>query len=296
MSSLYVEITFSLEHYPDYQIKTDVRDDKISDFLTGYLQEIVIGGVMIDEGGTEGRDPYTVKIELDMTTDTYTTTSNTGDDGLTTGIVLLVVAKLHEGQKTMSKIPSKEENPEGLHRRYDVKKIYGGLTGKEIYFVLRIDADGDDPEHLMACQAAARVYAHQIKDHIPKLSHDLHRVLDMEEAALANRMGADGTGREVTESTLLRLGGDPRPLTPKELAKRILEQIRQFGEQTRDLMDEDQRGVFENRLRSIENSAPESMMLHVEQLQEFAAYEFWGNEQIQAIWTGIFINPSESSD
>lgn len=110
-------------------------------------------------------------------------------------------------------IPEKEKNPDGLHKRYNVTKVDGDEDPNAVYFVLRLDSMGDDPEHLRACQAAARVYARQIKDHIPGLAADLNRLLDMEEAELSNRMATNGgTGREVTEENLITLGGEP----PKE--------------------------------------------------------------------------------
>lgn len=109
------------------------------------------------------------------------------------------------GAKDM--IPTKEKNPEGLHQRYSVKKIYGNTDTAAQYFVLRIDALGDDPIHLAACQQAARVYANQIKDHLPQLSADLHRLLDTNEAALAQRLAANGDGTgEVSDESITHLG------------------------------------------------------------------------------------------
>lgn len=87
-------------------------------------------------------------------------------------------------------IPTKEENPNGLHQRYAISKIVGcrniNYAGKvqrmpilkEIdenseYFVLRLDDGGKDPKHIAACRKAVLTYAEEIKDHIPGLSKDL---------------------------------------------------------------------------------------------------------------------------
>lgn len=101
---------------------------------------------------------------------------------------------------TSTTFPSQAENPNGLYQRYNVTKVDGEEDPKAQYFVLRIDAFGDDPNHLEACQMAARVYAHQIKWHIPQLAADLHRLLDVNEAELHQRQ------REVPFVSMAHLG------------------------------------------------------------------------------------------
>ena len=87
-------------------------------------------------------------------------------------------------------IPTKEENPKGLHQKYFIQKIKGykgrdDFFGKGIkpifeqvdpdaeYFVLRLDNGGSDPVHIAACKKAVLTYAAEIKDHIPELAKDL---------------------------------------------------------------------------------------------------------------------------
>lgn len=88
----------------------------------------------------------------------------------------------------MSKIPTRSENPKGLHQRYFVAKWIPGLEkhptwplerilqpidkGSE-YFVLRLDDGGKDPVHIAACRKAVLCYAEEIKYHLPELSKDL---------------------------------------------------------------------------------------------------------------------------
>lgn len=71
-------------------------------------------------------------------------------------------------------LPTKEQNPDGLHQRYNVTKASGEpVDPNAFYFVLRLDSGGDDQKHIHACRAAAWRYAKEIKDHIPGLSRDI---------------------------------------------------------------------------------------------------------------------------
>lgn len=76
-------------------------------------------------------------------------------------------------------LPTASENPNGLHQRYQIAKADGTpVDPRGFYFVLRLDGLGDDPIHTAACRAAARVYAEQIREHIPQLADDLNLMLD----------------------------------------------------------------------------------------------------------------------
>jgi len=72
------------------------------------------------------------------------------------------------------RIPTQDENPDGLHQRYRIEKADGSPVeyGSE-YFVLRLDDGGSDPNHIEACKAAVLRYSEKIKDHIPQLATDL---------------------------------------------------------------------------------------------------------------------------
>jgi len=88
----------------------------------------------------------------------------------------------------MSQIPTKEQNPNGLHAKYLIKKFVGmkptgfGLTEKPIfedvdkdaeYFVLRLDLKAKDLNHVKACRIAIHSYADAIQATIPELAKDL---------------------------------------------------------------------------------------------------------------------------
>ncbi len=71
-------------------------------------------------------------------------------------------------------IPTKEENPKGLHQRYIVSKADGTPTDESAeYFVLRLDDFGKDKGHINCCRIAIRAYAEAIEFHLPELSQDL---------------------------------------------------------------------------------------------------------------------------
>lgn len=93
----------------------------------------------------------------------------------------------------MKQIPTQEQNPNGLHQRYQVKKLvrkYGyknaipfGKSGDEMkavntdpeaeYFVMRLDEGGKDREHIKACRIGVHAYADAIEHHLPGLAKDL---------------------------------------------------------------------------------------------------------------------------
>lgn len=71
-------------------------------------------------------------------------------------------------------IPTKEQNPDGLHGHYIITKSDGTPVAPNAeYFVLRLDDGGSDPKHIAACRKAAMTYADAIEEHIPQLAADL---------------------------------------------------------------------------------------------------------------------------
>lgn len=78
------------------------------------------------------------------------------------------------------RLPSKDENPKGLHRRYRVLKE-DGTTATGTYLVLRIDNDGDDQEWQAACRQAAYKLVKEIQDrrikHLQKFANELHELV-----------------------------------------------------------------------------------------------------------------------
>jgi len=92
----------------------------------------------------------------------------------------------------MNKIPTQTENPNGLHKRYEIRKVVknenageqiGGIIVPEFstkrvdegseYFVMRLDEGGKDREHIKACRIGVLAYADAIEHHLPELAKDL---------------------------------------------------------------------------------------------------------------------------
>jgi hypothetical protein len=90
----------------------------------------------------------------------------------------------------MEKIPTRQDNPNGLHQRYKIQKIvptqeqdffgnnhytYKDADKEAEYFVMRLDTGGSDLEHIKACRIAINAYADAISKHIPELANDLKK-------------------------------------------------------------------------------------------------------------------------
>jgi len=64
----------------------------------------------------------------------------------------------------------------GLYNKYIVSKSNGEpVDNNAEYFVLRLDENGKDKNHIDACRKAIITYAEAISDHLPELSKDLYR-------------------------------------------------------------------------------------------------------------------------
>jgi hypothetical protein len=90
-------------------------------------------------------------------------------------------------------IPSKAENPNGLHHRYNVTKADGSPRDPNAaYFVLRLDSGGSDPAHIKACRAAAREYARCAPGHLRQMADELENYVENQDRRDYNRSGIPG--------------------------------------------------------------------------------------------------------
>lgn len=82
-------------------------------------------------------------------------------------------------QFTASNLPTPEERPDGLHKRYKIEKADGSpVDPNGTYFVLRLDSGGRDRLHVAACRAAARTYSAIVEgSHLHGVAVDLLTVL-----------------------------------------------------------------------------------------------------------------------
>lgn len=68
-------------------------------------------------------------------------------------------------------IPTKEQNPNGLHAKYQISKANGDpVDPKAEYFILRLD---ENSPHSVACRQALAAYADAIEATLPDLASDL---------------------------------------------------------------------------------------------------------------------------
>lgn len=77
--------------------------------------------------------------------------------------------------KEKTTIPPYAENQKGLHQRYKISKLWGKTDPKAEYFVLRLDLNGSDSNHILACRKAIQTYADAIESTIPQLAKDLRK-------------------------------------------------------------------------------------------------------------------------
>lgn len=76
-------------------------------------------------------------------------------------------------------IPSKSENPYGLHSRYSIRKADGTeCDPRAVYFVLRLDGFGSDLGHIAACRAAAKAYAEAAPEYLSQMAAELKRLVE----------------------------------------------------------------------------------------------------------------------
>ena len=87
--------------------------------------------------------------------------------------------------KSVVSLPSIQQNPSGLHARYRVEKNNGEPTDPNaVYFVLRLDDGGRDPEHIRASRIAALRYAQTILNggentlHLHEMASDVVGLLE----------------------------------------------------------------------------------------------------------------------
>lgn len=79
------------------------------------------------------------------------------------------------------RMPTKEENPDGLHGRYVISKADGSPVDPDaVYFVLRLDSGGSDHKHVAACRAALEAYGDKLDEleHLPELKSDVYQLID----------------------------------------------------------------------------------------------------------------------
>jgi hypothetical protein len=95
-SDPYIEIVLdSTKEIEDrFSIKSNVADERIMSLLECVVRNDVGAGV--DNSPRNEQSAYTVRIDWDLSNDSYVTTSDTGNKSLTTGIVMYAMKLLGE--------------------------------------------------------------------------------------------------------------------------------------------------------------------------------------------------------
>ena len=111
-NDLYLILKYRLNPEEARITDTNIRAEKLKEILSEYLRTQLGQGE--DTSKAEEREDYTIKIGLNLSSDTFTTESNTGNRGLATGIVMrsleiLVIGDSVQEQDNYSRISQTRE-------------------------------------------------------------------------------------------------------------------------------------------------------------------------------------------
>lgn len=95
VSPLVIDILYSIEDGAKSVIKTNVKRERLADVLGDYMHMLMTRvGVEPDNRTPNQQNEYHITIKLDLRDDSFATSSDTGNGGLTDGIVMDVVQNL----------------------------------------------------------------------------------------------------------------------------------------------------------------------------------------------------------
>jgi len=86
MAMVRIKIVFNMKEFPKTFIETDVKTEEIKEVLCAFVQGQAGEGV--DESKANILDIYTIDIILELSDDSFRIVSDTGNKGLTCGIVM----------------------------------------------------------------------------------------------------------------------------------------------------------------------------------------------------------------
>ena len=89
---IFVEIAYDINDPNKTTIKTNAKKERVEDLLASWVQDQIGRGD--DDRVANKKDMYTINIGLDLSDDTFFTESDTGNKGLTCGIVMDVFRQL----------------------------------------------------------------------------------------------------------------------------------------------------------------------------------------------------------
>lgn len=89
-----VEINYNYKEPNKSVIKTNAKKKALSEILEVWAANQM--GKGLDARESNEKDVYTIRIRLDLSNDTFYTTSDTGNAGLTCGIVMGILQRLEK--------------------------------------------------------------------------------------------------------------------------------------------------------------------------------------------------------
>lgn len=93
---LFWNLTYSPEAPHDFKINSNIKAELQEEVLSDFLQAQI--GQEEETSPAVELDTYHIKIQLDLTTDTYYSKSDTGNAGLTAGIIMDVLNRLPKNE------------------------------------------------------------------------------------------------------------------------------------------------------------------------------------------------------
>lgn len=97
MERLWIEIEYWItkqENVPKITISTNVKQHLVGNLLMDWVQNQM--GLGTDDSKAEDREVYKIRIQIDLSDDTFYTKSDAGNKGLTCGIVADVARRCDE--------------------------------------------------------------------------------------------------------------------------------------------------------------------------------------------------------
>ncbi|MCL4406245.1 MAG: hypothetical protein M1586_01025 [Patescibacteria group bacterium] len=95
MAILIARISFDCEHQDQTQVFTNAKDEALTDMLTEYLRSQM--GTGEDKNPAAEKNHFSVEVSLDLSEDIFQTKTDTGNKGLTCGIIAQVIDLIDSG-------------------------------------------------------------------------------------------------------------------------------------------------------------------------------------------------------
>jgi hypothetical protein len=94
MGSLFIEIKYHVERENPFEFTSNIKEELRSDILEAVMSTHI--GAGSDSRERIDRDVYVIRIDWDLSDDSYKLTSNTNNSGLDTGILMAAMGILNE--------------------------------------------------------------------------------------------------------------------------------------------------------------------------------------------------------